>query len=689
MKFSLDGLKNANWKQLAADHAEKAGLVVAVLVAGLVLYSGVSKGRYTEKDPNDVMQDLDAQRRALQVSSWTAERRAEDIPEFDVAAEAERVMETMNPGETAWPKSFLVPLYPIQEKGSEPTWLPVEDVIVDYLALPVRLVPEDELNDPTSEDGSLLDGEEEEPGEFELNLSGAGGVPRGFGGFDFEGSSSEGYGEERDGSYGEERDGSSAQYGEGGYGRGRGMFGSEMDMESGMPFSGEEGEYGNPATINARGKGVKMAAVRGVFPFRRQVQEMARSMNISITEAKARLEFLDLQVERQRISSGANPYSEDWEPVDREAALELLGEDLYASTGQPIEVVSPALTDPSLTMPLFTPAYGTWDKRPASHPRLKEFDLTREDPVLRQKIEERLREEAVVQEEVQAAAGPEKRSWIPQRAQRYDRGAAMRAIVDRGPAEGEEKDPVRAALERLSAADVLLLTRFFDVAVEPGQAYRYRMRVQVANPNFGLGAADVSDPSALEGETRWTPWSEPSAVVSIPPDELAYLTAVYPNENGVLPEARLEVTEYSREYGTLVAKDTRVDAGDLLVFEERNTYTLDPFKQEKNEKATYPFVTEHVVIGVDALPDGAAAFHPDLNLGNRNLPPGRVLLMLDTGSVREIDAGLELQRQAVAKSVAQEREGLGPQMTDVNAPKPDPADEYREFGESYFRGSSD
>ncbi|QDT16444.1 hypothetical protein [Alienimonas californiensis] len=678
MKFSLDGLKNANWKQLAADHAEKAGLVVAALLAAVLLYSGVSKGRYTEKSPNEVMQKLDEQQRALRVSSWTPEQRQADLPEFDVRAEVERVKETMNPGETAWPASLLGPMHRLQEKGSEPTWLPVESVLAEYLALPVRLAPEDALLDAAS--GEPGADEDEESNEFDLNL-GAGGAPAGFGGFDFGGSSEFSGGEMGRGRGMFGSDESSPDSSEGDFDRGRGVFGSE---EGGMPF-GEEGEYGNPATINARGKGVKMAAIRGVFPFRRQVQEMARSMNVPIADAKARLEFLDLQVERQRISSGANPYSEDWHPVDRDAALELLGEDLYASSGRPIEVVSPALTDPSLTMPLFTPAYGTWDNRPASHPRLKEFDLIKEDPALRQKIEERLREEAVVQQEVQAAVGPQKNRFLPEQNRGFDRGAAMRAIVDRGPAEGEAKDPVRAALEKMSAADVLLLTRFFDIAVEPGQAYRYRMRVQLANPNFGLGAADVSDPSALEGETRWTPWSEPSGVVSIPPDELSYLTAIYPKPNDSLPEARLEVTEYSREYGTLVSKDTRVDAGDLLVFEERNTYTLDPFKQEKNERATYPFVTEHVVIGVDALPEGAAAFHPDLNLGNRSLPPGRVLLMLDTGSVREIDAGLELQRQAVAKSVKAERDGLGPQMTDVNAPKPDPSGEFGEgFSEEFF-----
>ncbi len=238
-------------------------------------------------------------------------------------------------------------------------------------------------------------------------------------------------------------------------------------------------------------------------------------------------------------------------------------------------------------------------------------------------------------------------------------------------------------IKKMNAADVLLLTRFFDVAVEPGQAYRYRMRVKITNPNFGLGAADVSDPAALEGETRFTPWSDPSEVVAVPPDEAAFLTTMYGKGTESLPEARLEVTEYSREFATLVRQDTRVEAGDLLVFEERNTYVLDPFKKEKDEKATYAFVTDHVVIGVDALPDDAAEFHPDLNLGNRKLPAGRVLLLLDTGAVIEIDAGLERQRQGVARSVQRERDGLGPQMKDKNA-EPPPTEDEEGFGRGMF-----
>ena len=40
MKFSLDAVKNADWKQLAIDHGEKVGFAAALLVAAAVLFGG-------------------------------------------------------------------------------------------------------------------------------------------------------------------------------------------------------------------------------------------------------------------------------------------------------------------------------------------------------------------------------------------------------------------------------------------------------------------------------------------------------------------------------------------------------------------------------------------------------------------------------------------------------------------------
>lgn len=660
MKLSIDGLKNANWKQLAIDHGEKIGLGVAVLAVAAILLTG-QWGRYTEKNPEGVQTQLASEYRAVEQSQWDEARRAEDLPEINLSALVEDVTTKMNPDQYTPVYPITAPMHPPQEPGGEPTWLPVESVLATSMALPVRLVPEDEIDAATNPQGDFADplepDEPEVPDDFLIggNVSGEDlfnfNSPRGSRGADQVPDSVLEDAREM------ERFGSM-----------EGAVGPDGNIIGG----GGIGGFGS--VENGRGRGVKMIAVRGVFPYRRQVQELARSLRISFAEARARLEFLDMEIQRQRASDGPNPWSEPWEPVDRDAAMALMNEDASFFSGTPVEVVSPELTDLTMTMPLWTRAYGSWVNRPeATHPRIKEFDISAESPELRKKIEalieaKRLEAEAAAQ----AQPGLDRRRTFGQpRDQRgmMTRRAVMNQILEENAAADE--DPVMAELRRMGAAEVLLLTRFFDVAVEPGQAYRYRVRLLVTNPNFGLGPADVADDAALVGETRYTPWSDPSPLAYVPQDEQAFLTGVYEAAPEARPEAKMQVIEYSREYGTMVSQETRVSPGDLLAFEERNTHILDPFRQEQNKRAEYPFVTEHVVIDVEALPNDAAGYHPDLNLGNRQLPPGRVLMLLDTGAVREIDAGLELQRQTMAARVQRERDGLGPQLTDVNASTPE------------------
>ncbi|MEM9703408.1 MAG: hypothetical protein AAF907_13295, partial [Planctomycetota bacterium] len=362
MKFSLAGLKNANWKQIGIDHGEKAGLAVAALFVGAFLYS-TPWGSYTKKEPGEIQTNVDQQKRLMLTGSFSEERRQEDWPVFDVASDASRVMEKVEPGSILLPTDLRAPIYPPQAPGGEPTWLPVEEVLVKYVQAPVRLT--DEGSDRGTDAGKNPPGDDEpaeEPDRFELNPDAASGR---FGGDFGPGSLFPG----GEGFPGEEGDSPFPRDDDDRFGGPGGLFGEEGPM-----FGDEDGRGGNAGlTSKARGRGVKMAAVRGVFPYRSQVQELAKSLNVSFNEAKPRLEFLEVEIQRQRAAPGPNPWIEDWEDVDRQAAEDLLGEDRNASTGRAIEVVSPGLTDPTLTMPLFTRAFGSWANRSEStHPRIKE-----------------------------------------------------------------------------------------------------------------------------------------------------------------------------------------------------------------------------------------------------------------------------------------------------------------------------
>jgi hypothetical protein len=63
-----------------------------------------------------------------------------------------------------------------------------------------------------------------------------------------------------------------------------------------------------------------------------------------------------------------------------------------------------------------------------------------------------------------------------------------------------------------------LLLRYFDYDVEPGKQYRYRIRLLLANPNYGVPSHCLDDEGAASVRILQTAWSQPTAVVQVPRD---------------------------------------------------------------------------------------------------------------------------------------------------------------------------
>lgn len=64
--------------------------------------------------------------------------------------------------------------------------------------------------------------------------------------------------------------------------------------------------------------------------------------------------------------------------------------------------------------------------------------------------------------------------------------------------------------------------RFIDTSVEPGKAYRYRVRLKLRNPNFGLDPQLLAEPALAADQQLASPPSEPTAAVRVP-DPIAVL----------------------------------------------------------------------------------------------------------------------------------------------------------------------
>jgi hypothetical protein len=67
----------------------------------------------------------------------------------------------------------------------------------------------------------------------------------------------------------------------------------------------------------------------------------------------------------------------------------------------------------------------------------------------------------------------------------------------------------------LSGAEFRLF-RFIDTTVKPGQRYRYRVRLSVRNPNFGIDRQHLADPASAKGELLPSKESNETPPVSVP-----------------------------------------------------------------------------------------------------------------------------------------------------------------------------
>lgn len=160
----------------------------------------------------------------------------------------------------------------------------------------------------------------------------------------------------------------------------------------------------------------------------------------------------------------------------------------------------------------------------------------------------------------------------------------------------------------------LMLFRFFDLTVEPGRTYQYRVRLILINPNFGKTLAEVMEPYVIEGETRETPWSKPSEAVEIPNDYDIFVAQVKADatQDPLGGVANFHVYEWEPSIGTFILGTGRVLFGDTISFPGR-TRVLRLHKKTADLELMQ-FKTSDVLLGGISAPALIPAEHPDLGL---------------------------------------------------------------------------
>jgi len=173
-----------------------------------------------------------------------------------------------------------------------------------------------------------------------------------------------------------------------------------------------------------------------------------------------------------------------------------------------------------------------------------------------------------------------------------------------------------------TAAGRLLLFRYFDFDVKPGTTYQYRVQLVLVNPNYKAEQQSVIDPEITRERFLTTPFSQPTAAVSVPFDVNFYVTRV-DNAKGSSPaSATFDVYQWSTKYGTTINKQLKVPFG-AFVGSRTKTNVVDPVKDRYLENHVVDFKSEDVLIDIFDAPNSINVDdHPDLKLSREKLRNG-------------------------------------------------------------------
>jgi len=203
-----------------------------------------------------------------------------------------------------------------------------------------------------------------------------------------------------------------------------------------------------------------------------------------------------------------------------------------------------------------------------------------------------------------------------------------------------------------------VLLRYFDNSATPGRKYRYRIRLAIGDVNHNLPKKGALDPSVserrgkLKGSKltyRFTDWSKPSPIASVPLPARVYLVSAKPAKEANFnaePEVELLIKALNSQYAAEIARADHFPRGSVINAHEKVTVIWSNYKFTTEQDSKFDFRT-----GVTLLD-----FRGGEKLSNRNRDltvPTRAVLMdaagrlflqeelEDTGPVDEYQQALE------------------------------------------------
>lgn len=663
MKNLIAKLKGLNYKQVAVDHGEK-GLFGLIGLFVLFCFVGTSWSRY-DKEPGEFLKKVDEGTRKISASTFPDERKKEFQSSREIMDAVQALQTSVEAGRFVYSTDWFWPMYPQVERGREPTWLALKDPIV-HLGKAII------VEQPIDPNQGLIAGVVEDSSAAKVASTATDeddNAPRRPSNSDLA-----------------PRAAPAAAPAAAGRGRSPAVADAAPDPGAGVA-SGSGGSTmlsmmggGRAAGPVMNSRGARFAAVRAVFPLKEQIDAFAAAMHKQPNEAAGFVNFMDFELQRQVAQPGKNPWTGEWEKVDLQAALDVLDRVDFD-----VELVDLAFTDAVFTMPMPRRVSGFWTKY-ASHPLIKQ--LSEDLAEAQQQVLEQMVKKAEEQQKLESKSKPggfagkqhnarEMRSQMGgagmmgamnQANQQIKAGDFQQYSGSSGGGYGSE-----GAGGRLSSAvntfgnemqkndgrmSKYLLFRYFDFSVTPGNAYRYRARLILKNPNFGQPVEALIDESVAALETRETPWSEPTPMVIVPEEQKIFLAKVAKARPDTgLPTASLDIFQWFADAGTSIL--VNVDALQLGQFigGRKETEVLRPEVSMKKEEI--PVFTGSILADISGAPISEldVTEHADLKIDAKRLKQlgtvDKALLVDRYGQLKTLDPKENGDDQAQSQKIVE------------------------------------
>ncbi|MFP6701904.1 MAG: hypothetical protein VB861_09190, partial [Planctomycetaceae bacterium] len=539
---------------------------------------------------------------------------------------------------------FHFPPYEKKDRDRMPVLLPVMEVLADSSQAIMRPVPTDDEDDEelareVDGDGKVAGRIVGQPGAARVGPRRSSVAPRksrqpGAGNFGTNASGfGAGAGSPMSGGAGVEP--GSAQLGGG---LPMGPTGAQVGgLDGAEGFQADGGSVYNASQRVGTAQGYNFVSIRGLVMLKNQAEQFQRALNLdTLSEALDRLEILDFELERQTAVSGSNPWSGDWQKINLMAAR-----DIVLSVEWEADVVSSDLTDQVVSMPLPRREAGEWDWF-GTHPRLSILSAEARE---RQVLEN---EHALKEAANQKSSAKQRRKKGGFAAFQHDirgaRGTAMQGASGNKIREDAMKQMgqegfqgftgqfagIGASAQRgadqlqASLAGQVLLFRYLDFDVVPGNAYRYRVRLVIRNPNYEKPPSMLHESAvaSADQETLATPWSAPSGIWDVPRRTVVPGSAVIRRSvryflSRVLPERRttpgmadFNVYQWYPTAGTDINGKIKAQFGEFIS-KEIETLVLRP-AEETFKSESVMLQTGDVLLDIETPTSLDESDHPDL-----------------------------------------------------------------------------